>query len=59
MRLSGGLGYYCGLVIACSCLFVVVYGSVHSEEDEWIDPFDMLNYDPTTKTMRKPVEVKV
>lgn len=26
------------------------------EDDEWIDPYDMLNYDATTKTMRKPAE---
>ncbi|CAN9500374.1 unnamed protein product [Ophioblennius macclurei] len=25
-------------------------------EDEWLDPYDMINYDPTTKTMRKPVQ---
>lgn len=24
--------------------------------DEWIDPYDMLNYDTSTKTMRKPAE---
>lgn len=25
--------------------------------DDWIDPYDMINYDSSTKTMRKPVEV--
>lgn len=25
-------------------------------EDDWIDPYDMLNYDASTKTMRKPAE---
>nr|XP_061832146.1 chloride channel CLIC-like protein 1 [Nerophis lumbriciformis] len=25
-------------------------------DDDWVDPYDMLNYDATTKTMRKPVE---
>lgn len=27
------------------------------EVDDWIDPYDMINYDSSTKTMRKPVEV--
>lgn len=27
------------------------------ENDDWIDPYDMINYDLSTKTMRKPVEV--
>nr|XP_040040380.1 chloride channel CLIC-like protein 1 isoform X1 [Gasterosteus aculeatus aculeatus] len=26
------------------------------DEDDWIDPHDMLHYDATTKTMRKPAE---
>ena len=26
-------------------------------EEEWIDPYDMLNYDAGTKTMRKQAEV--
>ncbi|KAM3620038.1 uncharacterized protein V6R79_017414 [Siganus canaliculatus] len=25
-------------------------------EEDWLDPFDMVNYDPGTKTMRKPAE---
>uniref|UniRef100_A0A3Q3XN06 Chloride channel CLIC-like protein 1 n=1 Tax=Mola mola TaxID=94237 RepID=A0A3Q3XN06_MOLML len=25
-------------------------------EDEWIDPYDMLNYEPSTKSMRNPVK---
>ncbi|KAF7703636.1 hypothetical protein HF521_022643 [Silurus meridionalis] len=25
-------------------------------DDEWIDPYDMLNYDSTSKSMRKPIE---
>ncbi|KAJ8277960.1 hypothetical protein GJAV_G00082160 [Gymnothorax javanicus] len=35
-------------------LFLDVYGQV--DEDEWIDPTDMLNYDASAKTMRKPSE---
>lgn len=36
------------------CLFLAVYGQI--DDDEWIDPTDMLNYDASTKTMRKPSE---
>uniref|UniRef100_G3P5W2 Chloride channel CLIC-like protein 1 n=1 Tax=Gasterosteus aculeatus aculeatus TaxID=481459 RepID=G3P5W2_GASAC len=28
------------------------------DEDDWIDPHDMLHYDATTKTMRKPAEIE-
>ncbi|XP_051551099.1 chloride channel CLIC-like protein 1 [Myxocyprinus asiaticus] len=37
-------------------LFVIAYANIINDDDEWIDPFDMLNYDPTTKRMRKPTE---
>ncbi|XP_054645563.1 chloride channel CLIC-like protein 1 [Dunckerocampus dactyliophorus] len=30
--------------------------SSQQSEDDWIDPYDMLNYDASTKTMRKPTE---
>ncbi|XP_031601073.1 chloride channel CLIC-like protein 1 isoform X3 [Oreochromis aureus] len=30
--------------------------AVGQQEDEWLDPYDMLNYDASTKTMRKPTE---
>ncbi|XP_073699896.1 chloride channel CLIC-like protein 1 isoform X2 [Garra rufa] len=45
------------LFIFCS-LFVIVNANtnVHEDDDAWIDPYDMLNYDPTTKRMRKPTE---
>ncbi|KAI2650318.1 Chloride channel CLIC-like protein 1 [Labeo rohita] len=40
-----------------SSLFVIANAKFHQDEDDaWIDPFDMLNYDPTTKRMRKPTE---
>ncbi|KAJ8376165.1 hypothetical protein SKAU_G00067450 [Synaphobranchus kaupii] len=39
--------------ILCS-LVLAVHGQV--DEDEWIDPTDMLNYDASTKTMRKSPE---
>lgn len=42
-------------------LIVLVWSLVLSvsgqqAEDDWIDPYDMLNYDASTKTMRKPAE---
>ncbi|XP_073699779.1 chloride channel CLIC-like protein 1 [Garra rufa] len=44
------------LHIFCS-LFLIAHAKIHQDEDDvWIDPFDMLNYDPTTKRMRKPSE---
>lgn len=58
MRVPGGLflwGY--GVLLALSG-FLFVYGDVHSEDDEWIDPYDMLNYDSGSKSMRKPAEVE-
>lgn len=59
MRVSGGLCLwgYDGLLVLGSFL-LVVYGNVHSVDDEWIDPYDMINYDSTSKSMRKPAEVK-
>lgn len=26
-------------------------------DNDWIDPYDMINYDSSTKTMRNPIEV--
>ncbi|XP_043078308.1 chloride channel CLIC-like protein 1 [Puntigrus tetrazona] len=50
---------FCCLFVCCS-LFVIANANVHAEdedeEDEWIDPYDMLNYDPLTQRMRKPKE---
>ncbi|MBN3324485.1 CLCC1 protein, partial [Atractosteus spatula] len=43
------------IVMICGML-VAVNGQV--EGDEWIDPTDMLNYDSTSKTMRKVDESK-
>uniref|UniRef100_H3DDM9 Chloride channel CLIC-like protein 1 n=1 Tax=Tetraodon nigroviridis TaxID=99883 RepID=H3DDM9_TETNG len=36
-------------------LALTVLGEEANNRD-WIDPYDMINYDSTTKTMRKPVE---
>ncbi|XP_077391433.1 chloride channel CLIC-like protein 1 [Festucalex cinctus] len=30
--------------------------SAQQLDDDWIDPYDLLNYDASTKTMRKPIE---
>lgn len=40
-------------VLTCSLLLAA---TGQQEDDDWIDPFDMLNYDASTKTMRKPAE---
>lgn len=42
------------LVVLLFCLALTA--SAQPADDEWIDPYDMLNYDATTKTMRKPAE---
>ncbi|XP_076880434.1 chloride channel CLIC-like protein 1 [Brachyhypopomus gauderio] len=50
MRISAvGLLATHSLVLAVCCSFVAA-------DDEWIDPYDMINYDATTKTMKKPNE---
>ncbi|CAJ1060682.1 chloride channel CLIC-like protein 1 [Xyrichtys novacula] len=41
------------VVLVCSLALSV---SGQHVEDDWIDPYDMLNYDASTKTMRKPAE---
>ncbi|XP_045554452.1 chloride channel CLIC-like protein 1 isoform X2 [Salmo salar] len=44
------------IITATVCsLLLVAQGQV--DDEEWIDPYDMLNYEPSTKTMRKPAEV--
>lgn len=40
-------------VLVC---WLSVAGLAQQAEDDWIDPYDMLNYDASTKTMRKPAE---
>ncbi|XP_065115625.1 chloride channel CLIC-like protein 1 isoform X3 [Paramisgurnus dabryanus] len=47
---------FCSLIVFCvTLLFVIAYANGNND-DEWIDPYDMLNYDPTAKRMRKPTE---
>ncbi|KAM9848575.1 uncharacterized protein ACBR49_007901 [Aulostomus maculatus] len=31
-------------------------GAAEKQGDDWLDPYDMLSYDPSAKTMRKPEE---
>ncbi|KAK5877862.1 hypothetical protein CesoFtcFv8_000350 [Champsocephalus esox] len=31
-------------------------GSAQEADNDWVDPFDMLNYDASTTTMRQPAE---
>lgn len=42
------------LIALVSILSLVTTGQ--QVEDDWIDPYDMLNYDSSTKSMRKPAE---
>lgn len=42
------------VVLVCS-LSLAATGQ--EADNDWIDPHDMLNYDASTKTMRKPAEV--
>lgn len=42
------------VVLICSLALAATDQQV---DDDWIDPYDMLNYDSSTKTMRKPAEV--
>lgn len=37
---------------------VLLTGSCKVQEDEWIDPTDMLNYDAASGTMRRPYKVE-
>lgn len=38
---------------------VLLIGSSEAQNDDWIDPTDMLNYDAASGTMRKPDKVSV
>lgn len=55
---SSSLSVFWSLFVFCG-LFVIAYANVNGDDDDWIDPYDMLNYDPTAKRMRKPTEVKL
>jgi len=40
--------YLCIFVVSVLCLYAQCY-----DDDEFVDPQDMLNYDPATQTMKK------
>lgn len=52
--------YYCFRAsmfwVVLVSLALTVMGE-QAKDEEWIDPYDMINYDSSTKTMRRPVEV--
>ncbi|KAL7854512.1 hypothetical protein SRHO_G00167020 [Serrasalmus rhombeus] len=54
MRLPGVLLLSGSGVLLVGSFFVIAYGNSH--DDEWIDPYDMLNYDASSKSMKKPAE---
>lgn len=43
------------IIFGISSILLLTQG----QDDDWVDPFDMLNYDATSKTMRKPPEVRM
>ncbi|XP_045066633.1 chloride channel CLIC-like protein 1 [Coregonus clupeaformis] len=45
----------CIITAAVCSLLLVAQGQM--DDEEWIDPYDILNYDASTKTMRKPAAV--
>lgn len=45
----------CFVIIGLFSVLLLTQG----QDDDWVDPFDMLNYDATTKTMRKPPDVSI
>ncbi|XP_041693620.2 chloride channel CLIC-like protein 1 isoform X1 [Coregonus clupeaformis] len=42
------------ITVAVCSLLLVAQGQM--DDDEWIDPYDTLNYDPSIKSMRKPAK---
>ncbi|XP_034438322.1 chloride channel CLIC-like protein 1 isoform X5 [Hippoglossus hippoglossus] len=43
-------------LLVCSLVLVSAVGQ--QADDDWVDPYDMLHYDSTSKTMRKPTEIE-
>lgn len=43
------------LLVFCE-LYVFAHGNIN-QDDDWIDLDDMINYDPTTKSMKLPTKV--
>ncbi|XP_062868652.1 chloride channel CLIC-like protein 1 isoform X2 [Trichomycterus rosablanca] len=47
----------CFNLLVVYCFFIITYADENiDDDDEWVDPFDMLNYDHSTQTMKKPAE---
>ncbi|KAM9831949.1 chloride channel CLIC-like protein 1 [Neosynchiropus ocellatus] len=42
--------------LVLTAFYFVLVANCQRAEDEWVDPYDMLNYDPATKTMRNTAE---
>nr|XP_046246916.1 chloride channel CLIC-like protein 1 isoform X2 [Scatophagus argus] len=47
-----------GMLLTVLVCYLSLAATEQQVEDDWIDPYDMLNYDASTKTMRKPAEVR-
>uniref|UniRef100_A0A8C2FY26 Chloride channel CLIC-like protein 1 n=1 Tax=Cyprinus carpio TaxID=7962 RepID=A0A8C2FY26_CYPCA len=53
VSICSSFGFW-SLLIYCS-LFVIANANIHQDEDDaWTDPNDLINYDSTSKRMRKP-----
>ncbi|XP_035997057.1 chloride channel CLIC-like protein 1 isoform X2 [Fundulus heteroclitus] len=44
------------LLLLLCCLSLSAWGQ--HDDGDWVDPYDMINYDSSTKTMRKPSEIE-
>lgn len=59
MRVLGRLFFWgsSGLLVISSFLFFV-QSKNHSKDNEWVNPYDMVNYDSASKSMRNPAKVR-
>ncbi len=58
MSICSSFGFW-SLFVFCS-LFIIANANINEDEedDAWIDPHDLIDYDPTTKRMIYPAMVK-
>lgn len=54
MKTSTGAVVMHIVTVAVCSLLLVAQGQI--DDEEWLDPHDMLNYDASSKTMRKPAQ---
>ncbi|XP_029590691.1 chloride channel CLIC-like protein 1 isoform X1 [Salmo trutta] len=54
MKTSTGAVVMHIITVAVCSLLLVAQGQI--DDEEWLDPHDMLNYDASSKTMRKPAQ---